>query len=205
MTGKQIAALQKQNKKLKQQVKGFSEGARSIKQINQAQEVKVLLKKKATPNELHIIKLLSENRIKFEFQKPIYTNPTFIVLDFLLPDLKIVIEIDGGQHFTDSGIAIDINRDKFIKSKGYKVFRLSNSLVETLNKDSFMSILKDFQKGYLKKKLKVFNDYEILTFGKYSGYSIDYISKVDKSYLIWMYRSLIGKFSETIMDKLNLK
>jgi very-short-patch-repair endonuclease len=47
-------------------------------------------------------------------------------LDFALIDMKIDIEIDGQQHFRDdSAINHDIERDRFVKNKGWRVYRIA--------------------------------------------------------------------------------
>jgi len=204
MINKQITTLKKENDKLKYQVKEFQQGAKSVAQIDFAKGIKKKLVKKATSSEVHMIRLLSENQTTFEFQKVIYIDTSFIVLDFYLKDRKIVIELDGGQHFKDANVAIDKNRDNYLKSQGIKVLRISNSKAMSLNKDSLRKLISDFDKRYLSKKLRIFNDFEILVFGKYSGMTVSQIYLLDKSYLIWVYRSLIGKFSEAIMRKLKI-
>ena len=48
------------------------------------------------------------------------------ILDFYIPEVKIAIELDGGQHYTGSGISDDIDRDNYLKSKGITVLRYDN-------------------------------------------------------------------------------
>lgn len=58
----------------------------------------------------------------FYRQKPI---GEFIV-DFYCPKAKLVIELDGGQHYTDDGKAKDIRRDDCLRSMGLRVLRFSD-------------------------------------------------------------------------------
>ena len=39
---------------------------------------------------------------------------------------KIVIEVDGGQHFTPDGLAYDAERTAFLEGLGLRVIRFSN-------------------------------------------------------------------------------
>ena len=39
------------------------------------------------------------------------------IVDFYCPLLKIVIEVDGGQHYSEEGIAYDRQREEFLKNK----------------------------------------------------------------------------------------
>ena len=60
---------------------------------------------------------------KFRRQLPI---GRFIV-DFACTELRIIVEIDGGQH--SEQIIYDLNRTKILQSKGYRVVRYWNNEV----------------------------------------------------------------------------
>jgi very-short-patch-repair endonuclease len=47
------------------------------------------------------------------------------IVDFLSHQMKLVIELDGGQHARQ--IARDANRPKLLESKGYRVLRFWNN------------------------------------------------------------------------------
>ena len=49
------------------------------------------------------------------------------IVDFYCASAKIVIELDGSQHYEDGGKAKDIERDAFLSSLGIKVYRYSNA------------------------------------------------------------------------------
>ena len=46
-------------------------------------------------------------------------------LDFACVDLKIDLEIDGKDHFSDEGKARDTRRDAFVRSQGWTVLRIA--------------------------------------------------------------------------------
>ncbi len=48
------------------------------------------------------------------------------IVDFYIAASKIVIELDGSQHYEDKGIESDKKRDEFLNSLGIKVLRYSN-------------------------------------------------------------------------------
>ena len=48
------------------------------------------------------------------------------IADFYCADAKLVIELDGGQHFTDDGISDDRERDRYMTESGLEVLRFSN-------------------------------------------------------------------------------
>ena len=48
------------------------------------------------------------------------------IVDFYCSAYKIVIELDGSQHFEESGIIKDMERDEYLKKLGITVLRYSN-------------------------------------------------------------------------------
>ncbi len=48
------------------------------------------------------------------------------IADFYCANAKLIIEIDGTQHYEDEGIKSDKKRDEFFKELGIKVLRYSN-------------------------------------------------------------------------------
>jgi very-short-patch-repair endonuclease len=67
------------------------------------------------------------NGIGFRRQTPI--GP--YIVDFVSHSAKLVIELDGGQHYDDAREARDARRDGFLRSKGFRVLRFSNHDVMT--------------------------------------------------------------------------
>jgi len=58
-------------------------------------------------------------------------------IDFILPDEKIAIEIDGGQHNKAERKKTDLEKDIHLKSKGWNIFRIkypSENIKEELSK-----------------------------------------------------------------------
>ena len=49
------------------------------------------------------------------------------IVDFYIADAKIVIELDGSQHYENEGIKKDAERDAFLCSQKMTVLRYSNS------------------------------------------------------------------------------
>ncbi|MFJ4589501.1 endonuclease domain-containing protein [Pseudomonas moraviensis] len=48
------------------------------------------------------------------------------VLDFYCVDLKLAIELDGGQHYETGGMIHDRRRSNFLYQQGIQVVRFSN-------------------------------------------------------------------------------
>ncbi|TGN83363.1 endonuclease domain-containing protein [Bradyrhizobium yuanmingense] len=67
------------------------------------------------------------NGASFRRQVPIENY----IADFICHAAKLVIELDGGQHFSDEGERADARRSAAIEAKGFKVLRFSNLDVMT--------------------------------------------------------------------------
>ena len=81
------------------------------------------LRRKMTPHERKLWYLfLRDYPIKIYKQRII---GSFIV-DFYCHRAKLVIEIDGSQHYEGNGIAYDKERSAYLQSLGLKVVRYSN-------------------------------------------------------------------------------
>ena len=62
--------------------------------------------------------------------KPRFTRQKIIgyyIVDFYCPKLKLIIEIDGEQHYMDETKDYEEKRNKFLESSGYKTLRFYNS------------------------------------------------------------------------------
>lgn len=71
-------------------------------------------------------KLKGKNIAGYKFRRQ-YGVGKYVV-DFCSPRLKLVIEIDGANHFFDNeSIGYDINRQKYIESLGLRVLRFTNT------------------------------------------------------------------------------
>jgi len=70
-------------------------------------------------------------RCRFHRQRPI---DNFIV-DFYCPSIGLVVELDGGQHYTKEGMAKDRERTVILKGHGVTVLRFAND-----------EVLKDFDR-----------------------------------------------------------
>lgn len=60
--------------------------------------------------------------VKFLRQRPIGNY----ILDFYASETKLVIEVDGGQHYEEDGLEYDKMRDAYLKGLNLKVLRISN-------------------------------------------------------------------------------
>ncbi len=87
------------------------------------------LRKNQTTQETKMWSILRNYQIegyKFKRQYPIGDY----IVDFVCKEIKLVIEIDGGQHNEPQNIEYDETRTKYLNSKGYTVLRFWNNDVD---------------------------------------------------------------------------
>jgi very-short-patch-repair endonuclease len=48
------------------------------------------------------------------------------IVDFYCPSAKVIVELDGGQHYRQEGIRRDQVRDKYLEGLGLRVLRFSD-------------------------------------------------------------------------------
>ena len=82
------------------------------------------LRKNATKQENHLwYDFLSTYKIKFRRQRPIGG----FIADFYCEEAKLVIELDGSQHYTDDVKKYDDERSAFFEKYDIKVLRFANN------------------------------------------------------------------------------
>ena len=91
--------------------------------LDQAKE----LRKNMTPQEKKLwYQYLKHHPIRFYKQRIILS----FIVDFYCSSAKLVIEVDGAQHYTSQGLAYDKERSILFKEFGIKVIRFSNSRID---------------------------------------------------------------------------
>jgi len=83
------------------------------------------LRHKMTNTERYLwskLKMKQLNGYQFYRQKPIGNY----IVDFYCPSAKMVIEIDGSQHFYDDGLEHDKERDAYFNNLGLKALRFTS-------------------------------------------------------------------------------
>jgi very-short-patch-repair endonuclease len=51
------------------------------------------------------------------------------IADFCCLGARLIVEVDGGQHFTDRAEAYDAARTRYLNDQGFKVLRFANRIV----------------------------------------------------------------------------
>jgi very-short-patch-repair endonuclease len=89
-----------------------------------------VLRKNSTDAERLLWSEIRDHRMQglsFRRQVPIGNY----IADFVCHAAKLVIELDGGQHFSDQSEQADAARSAVIEAQGFKVLRFSNHDVMT--------------------------------------------------------------------------
>lgn len=85
------------------------------------------LRKNATPQEKHLwYDFLSKYEIRFQRQKAIDN----FIADFYCHKARLVIEIDGSQHYTESAKEKDDFRTEVLEGYGLTVIRITNRQID---------------------------------------------------------------------------
>ena len=95
--------------------------------------------KKLVPNSQKLRKAMTkeERHLWYDFLKQlsltVRRQKIFgkYIVDFYIESAKIVIELDGSQHYEAMGQHIDKERDAYLKELGIRVLRYSNADVNT--------------------------------------------------------------------------
>ena len=86
------------------------------------------LRKDETPEEKTLwYGFLRSYPVQFKRQKRIGNY----IVDFYCASAKLIVELDGGQHFEPEAIEYDTKRTEYLQSLGYTVMRITNTDVKT--------------------------------------------------------------------------
>jgi len=81
------------------------------------------LRKRMTPQERHLwYDFLKGLSVTVHRQRPLGSY----IVDFYIPSVKTVIELDGSQHYEPSHHIVDRQRDAALRAMGLQVLRYTN-------------------------------------------------------------------------------
>ena len=109
------------------------------------------LRKNMTKEERHLwYDFLKSYPISFHRQKVVGTY----IFDFYCSQAKIIIELDGSQHYDPEGKKADEIRDSYFSDQGYLVLRYSNADVNL----RFQAVCEDIDK-HVRKRIESKNHF----------------------------------------------
>ena len=84
------------------------------------------LRKNMTDAERRLWSKIRRKQLKgYQFYRQ--KNIDNYIVDFYCPSAQLIVEIDGGQHYSEENIVKDEARDKCLNDLGFRVLRFSNS------------------------------------------------------------------------------
>ena len=84
------------------------------------------LRKNMTKEERHLwYDFLRSYPVKFLRQKIL----GMYIVDFYCAEAKLIVELDGSQHYEDKGMEYDIGRTAYLEQYGVRVLRIPNNEV----------------------------------------------------------------------------
>ena len=107
-------------------------GANTMKTINNVKNLfyrRKELRNNSTPQEILLWLKLKNLQLGFKFRRQ-HSIGGYIA-DFYCPNKKLVIEIDGSQHFREDSKEYDISRSNYFNGLGIKVLRFTNNEINT--------------------------------------------------------------------------
>ncbi len=85
------------------------------------------LRKNMTPQEKKLwYQFLKNHPLHWYRQRPV----AHYILDFYCPTLRLAIELDGSQHYSDEGLKYDERRSEILNEKGINIVRILNKDVD---------------------------------------------------------------------------
>ncbi|MDD5721554.1 MAG: endonuclease domain-containing protein [Candidatus Pacebacteria bacterium] len=100
-----------------------------VHNITKLLERRKKLRNESTPEEILLWLQLKNSKTSFKFRRQ-HSIGGYIA-DFYCPSKKLVVEIDGSQHFTKENREYDKIRTNFFKGLKIKVLRFTNTEVST--------------------------------------------------------------------------
>jgi len=100
-----------------------------------------ILRKNMTPAEKKFWSLVRANRLGVHFRRQVPFGP--YILDFLCMQAKLIVELDGSQHYKKEAQEYDYHRDEYVRANGFTVMRFTNKEFLT-NTDGVMSYIWEF-------------------------------------------------------------
>jgi very-short-patch-repair endonuclease len=100
------------------------------------------LRKEQTPEENILWQQIRNRKLGFKFRRQ-YSVGGYI-LDFYCPEIKLVIELDGMQHFGKDNKLYDEERTSYLKISGCKVLRFKNKEINENLEKVISTIVKYF-------------------------------------------------------------
>ncbi len=102
------------------------------------------LRNNSTPQEILLWNKLKNSQLNFKFRRQ-HSIGGYIV-DFYCPSKKIVIEVDGSQHFKKEAVEYHEIRSNYLEGLNIKVLRFTNTEINNNIKGVLLKIKNELKK-----------------------------------------------------------
>jgi len=103
------------------------------------------MRKNMTKGEKAMCSILESLGFRYKSQEPYFTESNiggFYIVDFVIPHIKTIIEIDGEHHKRVEQLIYDDRRDRFFQKEGFTVLRYLNERVLNNKEDIKAQLLR---------------------------------------------------------------
>lgn len=107
-----------------------------------------------TNAEKKLARALKEKRWSFERNQIVEGYE----VDFLLPEIRLIIEVDGYTHLSDRRLQLDLAKEKRLVEKGYLLLRFTNQQIREQLPQCLREIEKIIQAVAAGQKKNTIND-----------------------------------------------
>jgi very-short-patch-repair endonuclease len=83
-----------------------------------------MLRKNMTDAERKLWSSLRSNQLGIKFRKQVPYG--HYITDFMSIETRLIVELDGSQHYLEEGIQNDQQRDRYFRNEGFTVLRFTN-------------------------------------------------------------------------------
>lgn len=117
-----------------------------IHNLRELRDRRRALRKQATPQEKRLWQYLRNRNIGYKFRRQ--HSIGFYIADFYCSEKKLIIEVDGPQHYSEDGKEYDEQREFVFQNMKFRIMRITN---EEINKN--ISLVIESIKSELEKPL----------------------------------------------------
>lgn len=82
------------------------------------------LRQNMTDTEKKLWTLLRDNQLGVHFRRQVPVG--LYIVDFICRKVKLIVELDGSQHYDKKGLLYDSKRDDYLRERGFVVLRFTD-------------------------------------------------------------------------------
>ncbi len=96
------------------------------------------LRHNMTEAERKLWSLIRDKQLSVHFRRQVPVGP--YIVDFLSRKVKLIVELDGSQHYEKKSLIYDSKRDEYLRKRGFMVIRFNDRELLS-NNDSVREVI----------------------------------------------------------------